>query len=324
MTRWPWSVAALVCLVSVLPVRADEDAEFKRLEAFTSAETVFVGKLAKVTKGPVGLSNPPVHTFRFEIGEGEALRGTKPGMGSFNYSIRTANPPGFNTESTYIVGLNGTSVAAIVPGDKADVERVKKLTALPGGWTIAGGKPLSPWTAAGDKAWPKDGPAFTGEKCAKTGRPALLCGNSVEWKVEQVPAKNPMKFKNDMFGDGTFKLTLTNTTKGPATVAALLTDDKGAVLWTDCLLVKTGGKTAPLPGGGKITKDSKQLVLKAGESVSMELSVLPLPGVDWPRGGQRVYFDFLLGEKSANNFFYYFSAVHDPLRDGAIKAAAGK
>lgn len=321
MNRVLWAVVAVAVACPV--VRADEDAEFKRLAAFTSAETVFVGKLAKVTRGPVGLSNPPVHSFKFEIGDGETLRGTKPGMGTFNYSIRIAGMPGFDTTSTYIIGINGTTVAVIVPGDKADIERVKKLTALPGGWTIVGGKPLSPWAAVGDKAWPKDGPAFTGEKCAKTGRPALLCGASVEWKVEQVPAKNPMKFKNDMFGDGTFKLTLTNTTKGPATVAALLTDGKGGILWADCLLVTTGGKTAPLPGGGKITKDSKQLVLKAGESVSAEISVLPLPDVQWPRGGQRVHFDFLLGEKSANNFFYYFSAVHDPMRDEAIKAAGG-
>lgn len=322
MNRLLWSVA--VVALAGPAARADEDAEFQRLSPFTGTETVFVGKLAKVTKGPVGLSDPPVHTFRFEIGDGEPLRGARPGKGPFNYSVRGNNPPGFDTVATYIVGINGTGVAAIVPADKADLERVKRLTALPAGWTIAGGKPLSPWTAAGDKAWPKDAPAFTGETCAKTGRPALLCGNSVEWKVEQVPAKNPMKFKNDMYGDGTFKFTLTNTTKGPATVAALLTDDKGAVLWADCLLVKTGGKTAPLPGGGKITKDSRQLVLKAGESVTTELSVLPLPGVPWPRGGQRVYFDFLLGEKSASNFFYYFSAVHDPMRDEALKAAGGK
>jgi hypothetical protein len=309
MNRVLWSVA-VVALACPVVARADEDAEFKRLAAFTSAETVFVGKPTKVTKGPVGLSNPPVHTFKFEFGKGSLLRGTIPGNREFNYSIRVAGAPGFDTDSTYIVGINGTGVVAIVPGDKDDIERVKKLT--------------SPWAAVGDKAWPKDGPFFIGERCAKTGRPALLCGNSVEWKVEQVPAKNPMKFRNDMFGDGTFKVTLTNTTKGPATVAALLTDGKGGILWADCVLVKTGGKTQALPGGGKVTKDSTQLVLKAGESVTAELTVLPLPDVEWPRGGQRVYFDFLLGEKSANNFFYYFSAVHDPMRDEAIKAAGGK
>ena len=37
------------------------------------------------------------------------------------------------------------------------------------------------------------------------------------------------------------------------------------------------------------------------------------------RGGARVYFQFCLGEKATSNFFYYFSAMHDPMRATAIK-----
>ena len=316
--------SVVLVAVACSTVRADEDDEFRRLAPLTSAETVFVGKIAKVTKGPVGLSNPPVHTFRFEFEAGELLRGTAPGKGVFGYSIRTNAAPGFDTDARYVVGLNKDAVVAILPAGQADIERAKELTALPAGWAIRGGKPVSPWTAAGDKAWPKDGPKSSDARCATTGRPALLCGTGIEWKVEQVPAKNPMKFRNDMYGDGRFKVTLTNATKGVATVAAVVTEGKGGILWADSVLLMVKGKPHVFPGGGKVTAESKPLVLKAGESVTAELDTLAVDGIEWPRGGQRVYFDFLLGEKSANNFFYYFSAVHDPMREAAVKQAGGK
>jgi len=314
-------LTAVVLAMAFPAARAAEDDEYKQLAPLTSAETVFVGKIAKVTKGPVGLSNPPVHSYRFEFEPGEMLRGTKPEKGVYQYSIRTANPPAFDTEPTYVVGVNKDAVVALIVAGKADIERAKKLMALPAGWTISGDKPVSPWTVAGDTAWPKVGPKTSDALCVKTGRPALLCGNGIDWKVEQVPAKNPMRFKNDLFGDGTFKVTVTNTTKGVATVAAVLTDGKGGILWADSVLLMVKGTAHPFPGGGKVTADSKPLILKAGESVSAELDVLLVAGVEWPRGGSRMYFDFVVGEKSANNFFYYFSAVHDPMRDAAVKKA---
>jgi hypothetical protein len=38
-------------------------------------------------------------------------------------------------------------------------------------------------------------------------------------------------------------------------------------------------------------------------------------GVSWPRGGSRIHFTFALGDVSAGNFFYYFSALHDKMRE---------
>jgi hypothetical protein len=55
--------------------------------------------------------------------------------------------------------------------------------------------------------------------------------------------------------------------------------------------------------------------LASGESVSGTIDTLRLgDAVPWPRGGSRIGFTFALGELAADNFFYYFSRRHDPLR----------
>jgi hypothetical protein len=317
-------MALAACLLATPGWAADDDEAYKKLAPLTSAERVFIGKLTKATPGPVANSFPPIYTFTFQFEPGDALRGTKPAASeAYSYQIRTMNQPVFNSDATYLVGVNGKQVVALMIAEKEDLARAKKLMALPGGWSIEGGKPISPWALLGEKAWPKDGPKLSETLCSKTGRPALLCGETISWKVEQVPAKNPMKFRNDMYGDGTFKVSVTNTGKAEAAVPALLTDGKGTILWADSVLLSYKGKAIPFAGAGKVTKDSKPLTLKSGETVSGELDTLPVEGIEWPRGGMRVYFDFQLGEKSANNFFYYFSATHDPMRDAAIKKAKG-
>ena len=305
-------------------LRADEDAAFKNLAPLTAAERVFTGKITKVIPGPVGLSDPPVYTFTLEFAVTDTLRGSKPAAEGFSYQIRAKVKPAFDGEAMYLVGLNKKQIVTLLLADKDDLARAKKLMALPGGWSIVGGKPLSPWVSLGDKAWPKEGLKLSEVVCSTTGRPALLCGEGIELKVEQVPAKNPMKFQNDMFGDGTFKVSVTNTTKADVTVNALLTNGKGTILWADSILLLYKGKPSTFAGVGLVTKDSKPLLLKAGESVSTELDTLPIEGVDWPRGGSRVYFDFVLGEKSVNNFFYYFSRLHDPMRAEALKKSKGE
>jgi hypothetical protein len=108
-----------------------------------------------------------------------------------------------------------------------------------------------------------------------------------------------------------------NTGDNPVKVPALLTDGK-TVFWADSVIVTTTGGAKLLGAAGRAT-GTLPVELKAGESVSGVIDTLTLPDVNWPRGGQRVYFDFCLGEKSANNFFYYYSTVHDPMREEAVK-----
>ena len=44
------------------------------------------------------------------------------------------------------------------------------------------------------------------------------------------------------------------------------------------------------------------------------VNVLRLQGPEWPRGGDRIEFQFCLGEKGVTQSFFYFSKHHDPLR----------
>lgn len=300
-------------------------ADEKELAAISSGEVIFVGKLTKVTAGPVGLSNPPVRSYTLEADAGEVLRGKKP-AGALQYQIRSQDAPAFPLDEKWVIAARkvekGWQVTFIGRADDATVKAAKAFAALPAGWTLVDGKPVSPWALLGAKAWPKDAPKATGTACTKSGRPALMAGETVEFSAEQVPALNPMKFKNDMYGDGQFKLTVKNTGDKPVEVPALLTDGK-TIFWADSVLVVTNRDPKLLGAAGRAT-GTKPVTLKAGESVSGTIDTLTVVGVEWPRGGQRVYFDFALGEKTASNFFYYFSALHDPLREAAMKKLTEK
>ena len=149
-----------------------------------------------------------------------------------------------------------------------------------------------------------------------------MAGDAIEMTVEQIPAENPQKFKNDLFGDGKFKVTVKNTSDKTVEVPALLTDGK-TIFWADSLFVMTKNQPHLLIGSGRATA-AKPVQLKAGESVTGTIDTLLADTVEWPKGGVRVYFDFVLGEKTATNFFYYYSRIHDEMREAAQKKAFEK
>lgn len=306
----------LFALVFAAPLARGDDETLARLAPLSGCVAVFVGKLTKVTEGPTALSNPPIYNWTFEFEVTEMLRGAKPDAKGYRHSFRGNNPPKFGVGTAYVVGAKKSgdawTVGALTVDGEDERKVVKKLLSIPAGWKWEKDKPVSPWAS-----WPEDGPKGD-VVCSKSGRPALLVGEGIEVKVEQVPAKNPQKFKNDMYGDGMFKITVKNATKKDVTVPAILTNGKD-VLWGDSVLFIYNGKPLVLPTAGKVTKETKPLALKAGEEVSGEVNALLLDGVEWPRGGSRVYFDIAVGERAMNNFFYYYSAVHDPMREEALK-----
>ena len=152
--------------------------------------------------------------------------------------------------------------------------------------------------------------------CSKTGRPALRAGEGIVLKAAQVIPKQIKRYQNP-FGDGKFKLTVTNTSQVAADVPALLADG-GRISWAGSLLIFSRGTVHFLPGAGALG-DPRPVRLEPGESVSAVIDVLPVSGIRWPRGGSRVIFTFCLGELTARNFFYYFSRRHDRLRREAIQ-----
>ncbi len=315
-------IAAILATISGTASAADE----KELASVVTGQWVFVGKVTNAQAGPVGLSDPPLFTFTLSFDATENLRGKKPDVKAFRYSIRQKNAPVFPPDQPFLVAVKksdgGWVVSHISPADKDSIAIAKSLLALPVGWTITDGKPVSPWASLKTYAWPEGAPKPTGPSCAKSGRPALFAGDAVAMTVEQVIPEKVQEFRNP-FGNGQFKVTVKNTSDKPIEVPALLTDGK-TIFWSDSMLVMYQNQPLMLGDAGR-AKAAKPVQLKAGESVSGIINTLTIiDGVEWPRGGSRVYFDFALGEKTASNFFYYFSQLHDPIRDAAIKKLADK
>jgi hypothetical protein len=296
--------------------------------AVSRAELVFVGAPTAVQPGPTAMSYPPIHSMRVVFDQVEVLKGAKPGNLTMNYRVVEGRGLMPVAGTKYLVvassapGVQGLTISLLAEATEGQVSQAKSAAALLVGWSMdEKGRVVSPWAALGARAWPKDvaDPRLKSDvTCSTCSRPALRAGPGLVLSVEQVPPKNPQKFRND-YGDGQFKVTLTNPLDKPVDVPALLTDGK-QVFWADSLVVIEGATPHLLPGAGALTRDVTPVHLDAGQSVSTVIDTLPLNGIRWPRGGSRVHFQFALGDLSASNFFYYFSDLHDRMRDAAIKA----
>ncbi|MCS7304884.1 MAG: hypothetical protein NZ602_07235, partial [Thermoguttaceae bacterium] len=121
-------------------------------------------------------------------------------------------------------------------------------------------------------------------------------------------------------GDGEFRITVSNPTKEPVTVPALLAAGD-RILWGNSLLVihygpsyvdkptvYTCAEYEPNPG------PVKPVTLQPGEKVSGVINVLKLPLPDALGGGVALEFMFCLGERGVRKSFYYSFHYHDPIR----------
>lgn len=308
-----------------VPVRPPAAPDFRGLKAeaikkWGGAELVVVGRFTKVTAGPVGRSLPPVYTFELEITPEKVLRGPEK-LGktiSARYSVRQEAPPTFPQNGDSVIGLrfvrDNWVLQSFDDATPANIEQAVKAAALPLGWTVADGKLVSPWAAAGKPG--KAGEKTDGQACAVTGRPVLVAG-TVKFDAAPVPPEKKIQFRNPD-GDGEYSLTVTNPTDGEIEIPALLTDGKN-IRWDESIVIRVQDKAYPVPGATGDVAALKPVVLKAGESVTGKVNALALSGPDWPRGGYRIEFQFCLGERSATQSFYYFTAHHDPIRNALQK-----
>ncbi len=322
--------ACLLCLIVLATLGSNptaaqgplspKDLKPESLQRWGQAEMVFVGNLAKVIAGPVGLSEPPLHTFTMKLVPSEMLRGLLP-LGeqvTAHYAIKQKNPPVFPEGKNCIVSLSKVKgewrIQTIVEATEPEVKQAQLACLVPLGWTLKDGALYSPWTEQGKKAWPADAKGM-GWICVATGRPAYTAGPGVIVSAEPVPPKEAIKFQNPD-GDGEYKITVTNTTKKTVTVPALLSDGKN-ILWDDSLVILCQKKAYPIPGSTGVKAKPDPVQLKAGESISTVVNVLKLQGPEWPKGGYRIEFQFCLGDQSSTQSFYYYSKHHDPLREKA-------
>lgn len=311
-----------VCAASGLPAfAADESPKATEglADKLRGSAVIVVGKIVNRKDGPTGLSFPPLFNLTFQIGESEKLRGKWFDEATAAYSVRQQAQPNFDTVKKYVVGLRAPAggkgnwqVAAIELADEGNLALARKIASLPLGWEFKGDKVVSPWVSRGEGYWPKEAIATAEAKCSVSGRPAYAAGE-IEIETEQVLPENRHEFKNP-FGDGQFKITVSNPGEKPIVVPALLKEGE-KILWEESLVIFTGGTPQVLPGKGKLSAAPKPVMLGPKEKVSGTIDTLALPGVSWPRGGSRVYFTFALGEQAADNFFYYFSNLHDAMRE---------
>jgi hypothetical protein len=311
------------------PVPLPKPPDYRALEPasiakWSGAELLVAGKLTSVIAGPVGLSNPPLRTFRMQIQTDKVLRGSRK-LGKelqAHYSVRQKKEPTFPApEAACLIALKfarGTWVVQSVTLATPDnLKQAKLATSFPMGWTIKEGKLVSPWATLA-----RPGKSNEAAACSVTGRPVLLVGDGVSFSAEPVPPAVKKQFANPD-GDGEYRLTVKNETDQKLTVPALLTDGK-TVRWSESVVIRCQDKNYPAPGATGDISGLKPVTLKPGESLSGVIQTLALKGPAWPRGGYRIEFQFCLGEKSVTQSFYYLSKHHDPIRDAAQKQQGKK
>ena len=291
------------------------------VKKWNESQLVFSAKLDRVDAGPVGLSMPPLYTHTLHLTVEKVLRGTlKPGEKiTCSHSARQRERPTFPVGKTCLIAASrarGNLRAEIVEeSTEAKLAEVTLACYLPMGWKVADGKPISPWASLGREAWSGIAGADSPVVCSGTGRPALMAGSEVTFEVESVPPKESIKWTNPD-GDGEYKITVTNATKEPIAVPALLSDGQ-KILWEESLAILCQKKVYTCPGCEGVKEEVRPVQLEPGQSVSTVVNVLRLKGPEWPRGGYRIEFRFCLGEKSQTKSLYYMSRHHDKLRQAA-------
>ena len=285
-------------------------------------QIVITATIANIKQGPTARSFPPIYNHTLTLKIDGVLRGSlkKGAQMQVHHSARQVNKPVY-PKGQIVVALSNARGGYRMDGlEAADAKKLKAVQfacELPLGWSVVNGKTISPWAPQKDRAWPGAQKVDAKHQCAVTGRPALLAGAGVTFKVEKMPPAKAIKFRNPD-GDGEYKITVTNPTKQPLTIPALRTDGK-RILWKESMVILCQGKTYSVPGSVGLLVPTKPVTLKPGETLNTVIHALALEGPSWPRGGYRIEFQFCLGEKSGAQSFYYFSAHHDPIRESLKK-----
>ncbi|MEZ6142513.1 MAG: hypothetical protein R3B84_18290 [Zavarzinella sp.] len=315
----------LVGQISAAPVKPPAapkvDLDPEAVQVWGNADVVLVATITEALAGPVGLSDPPLYSFQLRLQIEESLRGGYPKGNEVRgyYSIRTRNKPEFVKGTKVVVAGNNARQLVLTKIETADdklLAQARNGTALPVGWKLDGDKLISPWAGIAN-FWnlPKDPNQQLA--CSVSGRPIAYLGKSFQFTCEPVPPPREVKFANPD-GDGIYKVSLKNTTADELYVPCLLARD-GKPLWKESLLIICQDKVYTIPGCGKVAATDTLFTLKAGEEVSTTVNALELDGPQWPRGGYRIGFTFVLGEKAITKSFYYLSRHHDPIRDALKK-----
>lgn len=288
---------------ATLNPEAIQISEVQRLGAdniarWSNAETVIAGTVSEIFPGIAAMSYPPILHVKINLKGLEVLTGSVDAPEKIPFIWRGDTLPFAVGDQVILTGASeGFTDASKIDSTDLSVAR-KLLTQTAPGWTItADGKLKSPWANPANRA------------VSPITSPALVL------TAKQIIPPNAKPFENP-YGDGEFKLILTNTGTETVTIEPLR-QLNNQILWDESVVAVSGNIPfvfdVPMPSG------TTPVSLKPGESVSGSINTLLLRDLNWPNGGSRVHFLFAIGQAKSQGFFYYYSKTHDPLRQSIQK-----
>lgn len=268
---------------------------------------LFAARIDNVDPIMQTMSMPPQCHYNLHVVDLDVIRGDYDGS-VFRY-MYVGNTIDVELGKKYIFGGVAEDDGDSLFVDKAMVyseSTTQELRSLCPGWTKVDGALVSPFKG---EFPPSNAPAEA-PVCSVSKRPAVTAPPAVVLTAEQVIPSDAQEYTNP-YGDGQFKITVTNTGSQPA-LTPVFRDAHGVLQLEASAVVATDGHYMAFPEA-PIAGPVEFVTLKPGESVSGVVDTLKLQGVEWPRGGSRVYFSFCYGNLVAANFFYYYSSTHDAL-----------
>lgn len=258
---------------------------------FQQADAIVEGKVSKIVSHTTLEVYPPIHVIRFQLSGYRVLKGKLPPGFVLNWSTRKYKQlPKVGARLLFTVRVTQQTLK-----ERKQWYRVLAHSAV-----------TSSLVKLAQKA------AKTPITWKKIYRKTV--GKDIQLRVEQVKPGWQHRWVNP-YGDGKFRLTLSNPTYKPVTIPAIKAIGEGhqrKIYWKRAILVLHEGQLQPLPNREAIPASAKPLVLKGGESVSVVVDMLPLGCKHCPGGG-RMGYTFFVGEKSVSSFFYYSYTFHRKL-----------
>ncbi|KAH0571684.1 hypothetical protein SS50377_25874 [Spironucleus salmonicida] len=295
------------------PMMMDQAAPISASDLIQSAQFIIAAQIDSFQEGIATRSMPPQCHYKIAISNVQQIRGTLPQTDDLKLIIVGFEKP-IVGELLVLLGHVQDDHFSFNHQLKMTFEEAQKIAeANPPGWQNG----ASPFTQQFDAKINLENAVI----CPKSGRPSFKLQN-FSMKVEQVKPEVHVEYQNT-YGDGLFTVAITNN--GPAqTCNALFQDKDGSVLIEQSLILKLSsmGAARNLVFDAPLPENITQVAFSEGETKTFEINVLKLKSMkieQWPRGGMRVYIQFVLGDIIESNFFYYSSKHHDALVEKAVQ-----
>lgn len=195
------------------------------VEYLAKAPVAFIGTISDVIPGITNYSLPPIHHYTLRLHNIRPLRGSVSAT-EFGYRQHGAGPSaraanGEEEEDvrepmrgvTYLAcSSDGKYINDLVELDASIIERLLQSSRMPVGWSRqSNGQLESPWqhSHARQPKWYNDQQFAHCERCARSGRPALITADDVAFSCEPVKAAHTKEYQNPD-GDGWYSIPYRN------------------------------------------------------------------------------------------------------------------